>query len=197
MNTAQLQENNLIDIRYALAGWLAIASACLFLPLFVLSLAHDIKKIATLLPFIVLMAGLQTAFSVYAAYQFRNLLNEYYDFHELDTLIMILIIAQIVITCIAMIGRIFPVLQIPMAITLAALAIPTSIVGIMFGIRLLHLNAPLHGLLKPLAYLSIAGAICMMTFILIPVAMLIFAITDVLLGVIFLKGKEEVRVDFV
>ena len=200
MNTTQVNEKSMVDIRYAVAGWLAIASACIFLPAFVLSFLHDIGKIPGLVPFIVLLGGLQTAFSVYAIYQFRNLLNEHYNFHEVDNLIMILIIANIAITCVATLGRIFPGYTIPAVITMVSLAVSMAIIGIMFSIRLLRLlksNATLHGLLKPLAYLNIAGCICVLTLIGAPIGLIIFAVCDAILGVIFLKGKEEVKIEFV
>lgn len=200
MNTTQLEGDGVVDIRYAVAGWLAIASACIFLPAFFLSLLHDVGGVPGLAPFIVLLGGLQTAFSVYATYQFRNLLNEHYDFHEVDNLIMILIIAQIAITCVATLGRIFPGYKIPAAITMMALGVSMAIIGIMFSVRLLRLlksNATLHGFLKPLAYLNIAGCICVLTLIGAPIGLIIFALCDVILGLIFLKGKEEVQVEFV
>ncbi len=197
MNIIRVEENSAVDIRYAVAGWLAIASATLFLPAFFITVLHDIGKAAGLLPFVVLLYGLQTAFSVYAFYQFKNLLNEYYEFHETDNLIIILIIAQIVIVCFALLGRIFPVILIPSVIMLVVLGIPTGIVGIIFGVKLLRLNASLHGFLKPLAYLSIAGSICMLTFLLIPIGLIIFAVSDAILGAVFLKGKEGVKVEYV
>ena len=74
--------------QYTLAGWLAITSVILFCPLFVVTIIYDIRVSMnhTFMPvfysFVVLLTIIQTACSIYAFYQFKNLLNERYQYHD-------------------------------------------------------------------------------------------------------------------
>jgi hypothetical protein len=185
---------------YTVAGWMAFASATLLVPYVVLSLIIDFNPRAThtLLPIIVLIAIIQIACSIFAFIMFRNLLNERYNFHDIDNLVPILIFGGIFIFVVAIAGRAFPALKIPALVLLILSAIPVSIVGILYGVRLLRLKAKLHGLLKPLAYSHIIGSIFFLTLILSVLGLLTMAAFDVMLGLLFLQGREEdEEVDFV
>lgn len=199
MNGAITMENKTLDLRYAIAGWLAIAGAVITIPELLLCILQDIApgRRAGLLPFIVFLTLARQVCVVYAFYQFKNLLNEYYEFHKTDTLISILIGCGIIITCLALAARINLDLRIPAVILGGVVGIPTGILGIVFGVKLLQLEAPLHGLLKPLAYLNIAGSICFLTFILTPIGLILMIAGEVVLGIVFLKGKEEIELEFV
>ena len=185
---------------YTVAGWMAFASATLLVPYIVLSLIMDFNPRAThtLLPIIVLIAIIQMVCSIFAFIKFRDLLNERYNFHDIDNLVPILILGGIFIMAVALAGRAFPALKIPMLVLLIVSAIPVSIVGIIYGVRLLRLKAKLHGLLKPLAYTHIIASIFFLTLILAVLGLLTMAAFDVMLGLLFLQGREEDgAVDFV
>lgn len=188
-----------VKLKYVVAGWMAIVSAVLLVPYAILSLVFHIRPdaVAVLLPISILIAITQMTCSIFAFIQFRNLLNERYRFHEVDTLVPILIFGGIAITFVLFMGRIFPALEIPALVVLIILDIPVSIVGILFGIRLLRLKAKLHGLLQPLAYMHILGSIFFLTLILGTLGLLIMAVFELLLGILFLRGEEDEEVEFV
>lgn len=199
MNDTQIEGNKQDYFKYKVAGWFAFASAALTAPIVLMSLIIDIRpRTATvLIPILVLLGLFDLIFSLYAIYQLRNFLNERYQFHEADTLITILIYGSIVITFIAYLGRAFPAIAIPALVMLIAVGVPLSIVGIMFGVKLLKLRASLYGLLKPLAYIHIIASVFFMTIVLAFVGQLVMAAFSVLLGIMFLQGEEEEKLDFV
>jgi hypothetical protein len=186
--------------QYTAAGWAAIASATLSVPYAVLALITDIKPrtLPTLMPIIVLIGVIQMACSIYAFIKFRDLLNERHKFHDIDNLVPILVLGGIFIYAVATAGKAFPALKVPALVLLITAAIPVSVVGILYGVRLLRLKAKLHGLLKPLAYTHIIASIFFLTLMLGVLGLLTMAAFDVMLGILFLQGREEdEEVDFV
>jgi hypothetical protein len=197
------------DGEYNVAGWLAIAAAVLTLPMFGFGLAmdiasHRVPKVALLLlvPYAIVSLA-QMGFGLFAFARFRNFLNKRHGFHEVDALILTIIIGVIVIFFIAFPARVLTVLGvlegpfvlIPI-IAIAVVGISLGILGIIFAIRLMRLQSDLNGYLKPYAWITIAAGICFATFILSPVGMLLDAVGNVLLGMIFLKPEGE-TVEFV
>ncbi|MCK5564141.1 MAG: hypothetical protein KAJ07_02750 [Planctomycetes bacterium] len=194
--TGQCMENKNI---YKFAGYCAITSAVLYIPVCVVSIAYEIPSTSTpvLLPFIFIFSVVQAACSLYAFKRFRDYLNENYDFHAIDKLVMPIIILCAVLTVISLLGYIAPQLELLFMILMAVMGIAGAIVLIFYSVFLLRLEVSLNGLLKPYAYTMIAACICFMLFILIPIGMILAAVTDILLGLILLKPKEEMQVDFV
>lgn len=73
-----------------------------------------------------------------------------------------------------------------------------AVLVIVFAVRLLRLDAGLHGLLKPYVFVQIACFICVMTVILAPVAHLLAGVADALLGLMFFReDREESELEFV
>ena len=90
-----------------------------------------------------------------------------------------------------------PLIFVPLGL-LFLVTLPVSTLGIIFAIRLLRLDAELYGFKKPYAVLTIVASICFATFILAPVGLLLDAIGNVLLGLIYLKPEPElVQPEFV
>jgi hypothetical protein len=185
--------------QYTLAGWLAITSVILFCPLFAISITYDIRASIhhTFMPVffsvIVLLTVVQTACSIYAFYQFKHLLNQRYQYHDADILIMVMIIGTILITTLVLPFKAFTSMPMNLVglVPVIFIGVPISIVGIVFGVKLLRLNHSLHGLLKPLAFTNIAACCCFMTVLLAPIGMLLAVTFDLLLGVAFLRGEEK------
>ncbi len=88
MNTSLLEKENVRDVRFTVAGWFAIASAGITLPLFFLGLLFDVGKVTAILPFLVILAVLQAVFSIFAFYQFKNLLNEWFKLKVSESTIL-------------------------------------------------------------------------------------------------------------
>ena len=176
---------------YALAGWLAILQAVLILPQIALAVFLEFlsESYPVLKVMLVIMKITGLAVGVYVLYIFKRLLNERYAFHKTDILIMIFIGAQVFLFLLGIIGLI-PALEIAAGIATFVLLVPFAVLEIIFGILLLKLEDDLFGLLKPFAYITIAGGICGATVILLPFYLLAGLVTLVIQGMIFLRAKE-------
>ena len=89
---------------YTLAGWAAIASALLFLPVLGLTLYSDLQQSPALqtgalqpgfLRWAIGLDFLSKIFLLYALLRFRRLLNERYQFHAVDRLIVAVYVAGV------------------------------------------------------------------------------------------------------
>ncbi len=195
--------------KYALAGWLAITGAILLFPEILFGLLVEIKpdKLGLLVFPYGIIAITEVAFTVYAFLRFRSLLNERYSFHKVDFLVLLIVIGSIVGTAFTVVVRhlyVFgiltqtPAVKIAVVTALMVIAIPLSVVGIVFGVKLLKLEANFRGLLKPMVYIYIAGSICFATFVLILPGVLLFATFQIMMGLVFLRaGEDEVELEFV
>jgi hypothetical protein len=194
---------------YSFAGYIAIIAAVLMVPMLVLGIATDVAvrgkpdiAVALLLPYVVAAVS-QLFCSLFAFGRLKTFLNEKFEFHETDGLIIAIIIVSIVLATFGIgVRTVFtlgmwsqapisgPELAIPVLIVLFLIGVPLSIMSIVFAIKLLRLPSDLSGFLKPYCYLGIAAAICFMTFILAPLGLILTAAGDVLLGMIFLRSTE-------
>jgi hypothetical protein len=195
--------------RFATAGWLAIAGGILTLPLMATGLILDIafQKSAYMNPvFATLYLGfylVQVVFVLYAFYRFKAYLNQELSFRKTDLLIIVLIAGMILISSVALIGRIVTWSGAPestqamFVASLFTIGLPLGILTVIFGIKLLDLKEGVSRLLRPYAYLHIAGGICFATFVLAPLGMLIAAVGDFLLGLILLGKGPAPQPEFV
>lgn len=185
---------------YKAAGWAAIASALLFVLAFGLLLYDDLGKYPTLnlpgspvniLPMVILLDAISKVLLIYAWLRFRTLLNQPYQFHAIDTLIVVLLVGGVLLGAVSYLGRGLPELKVPVAVTGAIMAVTLGIIGIVTATRLLRLNGDLGGMLKPLAYTFMAASICFALVILTPVGLVLEVAVAILLGVTLLRGHEE------
>jgi hypothetical protein len=191
--------------QYSMAGWLAIAGAVMVLPAFALGIVLH-PKMPTLSPLLLVYIPLvivQTGFTLYALYRLRGLLNDRYRFHDVDHLIVAIILGSAALVMVGLLGKIGFTLGILPSISVIAffalivmIGIPLSIVGIVFAVRLLRLQDDLYGLLKPFAYTTIAACVLYATILLAPLGGLVDAACTLMLGVILLRaarGAPEVE----
>ena len=185
---------------YNLAGWAALASALLFLPIMGLTLFSDLQQGPSLqvgslqvgaLFLAICLDVVSKGLLLYAFLRFRHLLNHRYGFHAVDKLIIILYVAGASIGVLAYLMRMLPEFKIPVIVTAVMLMVVCGILGIVYATRLLHLNSNLNGLLKPLAYISMAGSICFTLVVLSPVGLVLMVTSTVILGLILLRGDQE------
>ena len=196
--------------QYQLPGWTAIIAAALTLPMIVLGIILEIAARKNpglagtiLLPYIV-VALLQTLCGLYALGRLKTLLNERHGFHDVDGLIVALIICGCVLTLAGLSARIAVVAldlsktaAIASSVLLILLGLPLAVMAFVFAIKLLRLRSDLGGLLKPYVYVTIASAVCIATLILAPIGLLLDAAGNVLLGMIFLRREEPSTPEFV
>lgn len=194
------------DHRYALAGWLAIAQAVLFPLAFGLSIVQGIIGLAVFryrgptfgpgdLLFIIF-----TAISVYTLLMFRRLLNERYNFHDLDLLIVIAIWWGILFEISslglrALLIAIWPVSELFLTIIyvlfMAVFMITAGIVDILIAVKLFKIKDSLNDLIRAFAYITMAAGILEATIFLSPLALILLPVSCVILGMIFLREKED------
>ena len=185
---------------YNAAGWAALASALLFLPIMGLTLFSDLQQGPSLqvgslqvgaLFLAICLDVVSKGLLLYAFLRFRHLLNHRYGFHAVDKLIIILYVAGASIGVLAYLMRMLPEFKIPVIVTAVMLMVVCGILGIVYATRLLRLNSNLNGLLKPLAYISMAGSICFTLVVLSPVGLILMVTSTVILGLILLRGDQE------
>jgi hypothetical protein len=145
---------------------------------------------------------LVTAMGVYVLLKLRQLLNERYDFHDIDILILVSIWWSIMFQAISISMKIvfiaiWPVSELVMVVlnitVLGAAMVTIGIVDIMIAMRLLRIKDALNDLLKAFAYITLIAGICEVSVIMSPLSLLLVPVNFVILGMIFLKEKEEVE----
>ncbi len=186
--------------RLTLAGWLAITYAVLAIPIFALSaalssLSGDGVKIANLLLILVIFA-----LGIFPILSLKNLLNTRLSFRDTDIFISLIILLNVANAVIYILGILSPLGQpllaempflTPSLLVSLALTVPMAFVYIMFAIKLLRLQDPLHGMLKPFAYTTMAAGFCYGTIVLIPFGLLAELISYIILGIIFRRAAES------
>ncbi|MCK4721644.1 hypothetical protein KAU08_13330 [bacterium] len=191
--------------KYRIAGWMALASVCVVIPCGVMNMLIGARpdKFFSLIPVLAYFSLLEWTLSSYAFYRFKDFLNEHYNFHKVDVFIIIFIISSmimyiIMITTLVLAGDSMPTRGMPIhpakiagIIGVAANGLIFGILGIIFGVKLLKLEAGLHGLLKPMAYVAIAGSICILLFLLAPLGSLLFSVFTILMAIVLIKGKDR------
>ncbi len=200
--------------RYELAGWLTVAAVTLMAVTTVLGMLQSMIGYIYLLvlPIIIIATILQAGFSVYAMIWFRRLLNDKYGFADVNGLITALIVGQIIFAVISVYFRVstVPIFQrdlhdtealmvlLPGLIAFVSIAVPLSIIGIVFGVRLLRMEDPVFGYMKPFAYIQIAGCSMMVTIVLMPLGGLVLLAGEILQALILIQsGKYEPTPEFV
>jgi hypothetical protein len=196
------------DNRYSLAGGLAIAQAILFPLAFGMSIVQDlIGKAAfrfegpTVGPSDLLFI-IFTVIGIYVLIMFRKLLNERYNYHGIDTLIIISIwwsilfqISSLVMKAYAIVMGLEPRLILALIyLSFFIVAMLTiGVVDILIAVRLLKIKDKLNDLLRAFAYITIIAGILEASIVLSPLALILIPVTCVILGMIFLREKEEVE----
>lgn len=193
--------------RYQLAGWLAITQAILFPLAFVISIAQGLIGGAafgyrgpTFGPSDLLFIAF-TAMSVYTLLMFRNLLNERYNYHDVDTLILLAICWGIVFQISSLALRVWVVTIWPVSETalsviylvfFAVTMITAGIIDILIAVKLLQIRQKLNEMIRAFTYITLVSGLAEVSFVLAPVALLLAPVSCVILGLIFFR-KEEVE----
>jgi len=174
-----------------IAGFLAMTSAVLSIPLLLLSYhfyENDEMGYALFLTFAQL-AGL--CLFTYLNSFLKRFLNLRFSFHETDNYIDFLITINVFLT-LAGIGELFlPALAEPLEQFSLLLIASFGVGQLLFGLKLFQVPDSLYGMLKPFSFLTIFTGILIATILLLPLASLTGAIADVILGTIFFKACEK------
>lgn len=195
--------------KYALAGWLAIAGAVLFPLAFIIGILQGVIGMAAFhrpVPILgpsEMLFILVTAIGVYALVMLRTLLNERYDYHNIDALITAAICWNILFQVGSMVLRhlfipilwgrgeiIIILLQLSfMVVSMVAI----GIIDVMVAIRLLKIKDRLNELLVALVYITLVSGALELSIVLSPLSLFLVPVNFAVLGMIFLKEKEELE----
>jgi hypothetical protein len=201
---------------YKTAGWIAIIAGVLMWLLIVFTFFDPSVRTVFSFKFESLLI-VQILFTIYPLWRFRGLLNDNFQFHNVDGLISGLAItyAALIIVELAIVILNFSMgdaagsSQLPPSPPFIAyivgvggvrglVSIVASIVWIVFALRILRLPDDLRGMLRPFAITTIvANALCL-TIILAPFGTLVHSVCFIMLGMIFLRmANPPAQVDFV
>jgi hypothetical protein len=195
--------------KYTIAGWLAIANAVIFPLAFVVGIIQTaigmeaFRRPAPAIfgPSDILFIAF-TIIAVFILLRFRDLLNEYYNYRGLNTIIMIAIAWSILFQFISLALKFAVVpalidherLLVIVQISFMVVGMVTmGVIDLIFGIKLLKAAEDMHGLMKAYAIVCIISGCLEVAVILSPLALLLVPVSFIMLGMIFLKEKEQVE----
>lgn len=202
----QCQESvEMSDKRYVPAGWAAIAMAVLFPAGFVIGIIQGIIGKAmfdyqgpTLGPSDLIFL-IFTVLGVYTLLMLRNLLNERYDFHKVDLLIVVAVwwnvLFQVSLLALKTIYFLIvpsPLIHTVLTISFMSIAMVTGgIIDILLAIRLLEIRDAMSDLLKVYVYMVLVSGILQVSVVLSILAMFLVPISCVILAVVFFRDSEH------
>ena len=176
-----------------LAGWLSITNAifaipCIAMSWFLETIGGTGAKLSQ-----AILTLVSLGLFVYVISSLRKLLNSGFQFHDIDTYISLLIWGNVALTMLSVLSLGSRRLEIAMNILTMIAFVYFGILSLMFATRLLRLPGGLYGLLKPFCYITIISGICFITVILSPVGIVVGAVGDVILGIIFFKQPNNLH----
>jgi len=120
----------------------------------------------------------------------KKFLNKAFAFHLTDKVIGLMIKINVVIGAVSIISLYVKAIQESMSGFIFIMIVIQGIMQIVFGYKLLKLPNKLSGTLKPYCYMNIATGIFLASIALIPLGLLLGAISDVMLGTIFFQASK-------
>ena len=176
-----------------LAGWLAMVSALLTIPWFILTFLFAETKGATFKTAETAMVVASTALTIFLLLTLQQLLNRRYGFHEADVPLRLMVKVNLVAAVITVLSLAIPALEPALGGFGILVVLALGGLQIFFGVRLLQFPDNLQGLHKPYCYLNIAAGICLASLLLLPLGILLGAVADVMLGTIFLQAAARIK----
>jgi hypothetical protein len=169
-----------------------MTSALLTLPLFLFSLQNQgqtdwyLKVLDAIIQ--VVGAGLFVVLSVVL----RRFLGRRFAFHDTDRIIGLMIISNLGVGALSLTATFVPPLQQAATSIVVAAVFVLGLLQLRFGYLLLALPDDLGGMRRPYAYLNMAVGACLASIILVPLAIVMSAVADVMLGTIFLQAARSI-----
>jgi hypothetical protein len=176
--------------RLKLAGWFSILNAVITIPIIILGFIIGLKQNIALDFVLVLLTALSILIVIYILLTFKGLLNSYFSFYNVDTIIAMFIWANVFVTGANIVPLFLPEYKVKIGIFTLMFMLLNGILHIMLGAKLLKLKEDLFGLLKPFSYLTIATGILCMTIVLLPLGMITDVISSILLAIIFFRATK-------
>ena len=194
--------------KYTFAGWLAIVQAVLLPLSFAVAIIE--KGIAEGVfhfnrPFFGpsdVLILVFTIITVYTLWMFKKLLNEEYEYHDLDLLIFISIWWAVVFEVVGLGLGLLLILFWPVNTVVAAVVylvfmtaamVSIGIVDILIAVKLLKIKELFSEYIRAFAYITMVAGICEVTVLLTPISLLLAPVTWVILALIFFRGAQNVQ----
>jgi hypothetical protein len=178
-----------------LAGWCSITNALIAVPSLAMSWFLDTAEGMGPRLSQALLTVIGLGLFLYVISSLRKLLNIRFKFHDVDTYISLMIWGNVVLATLSLLSLGSERLESLMGVLIVIALIFFGILSIMFATRLLRLSGSLYGLLKAYSYTTVVSGICLITVFLLPLAIILGAVADVVLGVIFFRAAEQTPLD--
>ena len=176
-----------------IAGCLAMLSAFLTLPLVYVSYKLENKAdLTTIIVQTVITLSGAVLFTFIVLYLMK-FIHAFFKFHRVDRNLMLLIVANIVVAVLTLVAIYFTQLKESIEYAVLTVVVAQGIVQIQLGYKLLKLPNDLGGMLKPFCYANIATGVLMASIFLIPLGIVASAVSDLMLGTIFLNMGKLVQ----
>jgi hypothetical protein len=178
---------------YTLAGWLSILQAVVvILPKVAIDLLAGPLSLSGS-GMVQLISGIQAVgdlLGIYVLVMFRKLLNERHSFHRVDTLISAIIFCYVAAAILVVLEL---VLNAPVTVMSSLLIVYalSSLISVIYAIRLLKLEHSLSGLLKLYSYSTIVAGVFGATLVLGEYGRAIYMVSLILLGMILIRAESE------
>jgi len=178
-----------------IAGWLAMASAFLTLPLVFISfkLEGRADSEASAIQTIIQTSG--TFLFVAILLFLKRLLHSIFNFRGTEWNINLMLITGVITGILSVAALHFAPFKESIGSAVIVMMVLQGIVQIQFGYRLLKLPDNLAGMLQPFCYANMATGIFLVSIALIPLSILASAISDLMLGTIFFNISRLPRGD--
>ena len=176
-----------------IAGSLAMLSAFLTLPLVYVSykLVNKADLITIIVQTVITLSG-AVLFTFIVLYLMK-FIHAFFKFHRVDRNLLLLIVANIVVAVLTLVAIYFTQLKESIEYAVLTVVVAQGIVQTQLGYKLLKLPNDLGGMLKPFCYANIATGVLMASIFLIPLGIVASAISDLMLGTIFLNMGKLVQ----
>jgi len=178
-----------------LAGWCSITNALIAIPSLAMSWFLDTAEGMGPRLSQALLTVVGLGLFLYVISSLRKLLNIRFKFHDVDSYISLMIWGNVVLATLSLLSLGSERLESLMGILIVIALIFFGVLSIMFATRLLRLSSDLYGLLKAYSYTTIISGICLVAVFLLPLAIILGAVADVVLGVIFFRAAEQTPLD--
>lgn len=173
------------------AGWLSITSALFAIPDIVMSMYLDTIEGTGAKLSQAILTIVSLGLFIYIVSSLKKLINSRFQFHDVDIYISLLIWGNVILCILSILSLESIRLEFVFRYLSMIALIIFGILSIMFATRLLRLSGNLYGLLKAFCYAQIVCGICFITVFLLPVGIIVGAVADVILGVIFFRAAEQ------
>jgi len=175
------------------AGWLAMISAFMSIPLLYLSYRLEGRLDITALGIQAVMQIAGTLLFVALILYLRKLLNAHFGFHDTDRSIGLMLKAGVTAGALTVLSLCFTPMRETAALAVIVILVAQGVVQAQFGWKLLKLPHDLGGMLKPFCYANMATGIMLASVVLLPVGVLVSAIADLMLGTIFFNLARQIK----